>query len=133
MIRHAGLGEAGELWLPPGGEAEWGSSLAENLKREFKEETGLEVTVGKFLFIHEHLQSPLHAVEIFFEVQRTGGSLVKGTDPELPVQQQIIKEVRFLDFVDFKSIGKKRLHARFHHCNSPKDLNNITGYFKFEK
>ena len=133
MIRHAGLGQAGEMWLPPGGEAEWGSSLTENLEREFREETGLKVSVGKFLFVHEHLQAPLHAVEIFFEVRKTGGSLVKGTDPELPDQQQIIKEVRFLDFAEFKSIGKERLHACFRHCHHPKELNKIAGYFKFEK
>lgn len=133
MVRHAGLGEKGELWLPPGGGAEQGSSMGDNLRREFREETGLEVSVGKFLFIHEHLQAPLHAVELFFEVQVTGGRLKKGTDPELPSGQQIIREVRFLDFAEFKTIGKERLHARLRHCNSPEELNNIAGYFKFEK
>ncbi|WP_040664537.1 NUDIX domain-containing protein [Nafulsella turpanensis] len=133
LVRHKGLGEEGELWLPPGGEAEWDSSLPDNLKREFKEETGLEISVKDFLFVHEHLQAPLHAVELFFSVQRKGGHLHRGTDPELSSQEQIIQEVRFMNFDELNRMGMKKLHALFHGCSSMEELNNKAGYFKFEK
>ena len=64
------------------GGLQYGESMQECLKREFEEETGLQVKVKRFLFVNEFLQPPLHAVEFFFEVRITGGNLRTGTDPE---------------------------------------------------
>lgn len=133
MVRHAGLGEKGEMWIPPGGGMEWGQSAPENLQREFKEETGLEVEVEKLMFVHEHLQEPLHALELFFRVHPQGGQLTTGYDPELGVNDQIIKEARYFHFEELKMLGQERLHAMFRHCNSLEGLNNASGYFKFGK
>lgn len=133
LVLHKGLGELGELWLPPGGGLERGQTAPENLKREFLEETGLEVEVGNFLFIHEHLQGSLHAVELFFSVKATGGSLVTGSDPELPPDKQLIQEVRYFNFAELKAFGDQRLHAMLQHCHSLEELNNAKGYFKFGK
>ena len=32
LVKHRGLGALGELWIPPGGEVEWGQSVPENGK-----------------------------------------------------------------------------------------------------
>lgn len=133
LVKHRGLGTLGELWLPPGGEVEWGQSVPENLKREFREETGLEIEVTDFLFVHEHLQNPLHAVELFFHVRRTGGVLKTGSDPELPRNRQLIQEVRYFSFPELKALGPERIHTMLQNHHSLEELNNAKGYFKFGK
>lgn len=133
LVRHAGLGSKGELWIPPGGEVEQGQTVPENLEREFKEETGLEVETGPFLFVHEYLQAPLHAVELFFKVSLKGGTLQTGYDPELPAGQQIIQEVKYFTYPELKLLGSERLHAMLNQFNSLENLINASGYFKFGK
>lgn len=133
LVRHSGLGEEGELWIPPGGGMEWGQTAPENLVREFLEETGLQVKVGPFLFVHEHLKEPIHAVELFFQVYPIGGTLRTGLDPELPKQQQIIQEVRYFHFHELAEINPGRLHAIFNHYKSLEALNIASGYFNFGK
>lgn len=133
LVRHSGIGEEGELWMPPGGGMEWGQSAPENLEREFLEETGLTVKTGPFLFVHEYIKSPLHAVELFFQVTITGGELKKGTDPEFRDDQQIIQEVRFMSFREINLLPPDRLHGIFKTHKSAETLNNASGYFNFEK
>ena len=133
LVRHSGLGQEGILWIPPGGGMEWGQTAPENLAREFLEETGIEVEVGPFMFIHEHLKAPLHAVELFFRVYPLGGELKTGTDPELPDHQQIIQEVRYFSFQELNELKPGHLHAIFSHYRSLDELNNASGYFKFGK
>src|SRR5690606_24196085 len=89
MVKHQ-MGDQ-VLWAPPGGGLEFGESIADALKREMREETGLDVVAGSFLFGCEFLQPPLHAVELFFEAGLKEGDLLNGNDPELP----IISEVAF--------------------------------------
>src|SRR5690606_12765840 len=71
------------FWNVPGGGLQYGSDVIANLKREYLEETGLEIEVKKFLFLHEFLEPPLHAVELYFEVAKVSGILKVGYDPEL--------------------------------------------------
>ena len=68
LAQHKPFGAAGELWIPPGGGMEFGESAQQCLIREFKEETNLNVTVGKLLFVHETLRKPIHSIELFFEL-----------------------------------------------------------------
>lgn len=133
LAAHKGLGSQGELWIPPGGEVELGQSVPDNLEREFMEETGLQVSTGSFLFIHEHLQDPFHAVEIFFKVSVKGGKLQTGHDPELGPGNQIIKDVQYFSYPEIKSLGSERVHAMLRQYNSLDDLINARGYFKFGK
>lgn len=133
LVRHSGIGDEGELWIPPGGGMETGLSAPENLEREFMEETGLAVKTGPLLFVHEYINAPLHAVELFFRVSVSGGILKKGFDPELKTDQQIIQEVRFMSFKEINALPPARLHHILQNHKSEEALNNASGYFKFQK
>ncbi len=95
LIHHKGVGEKGSLWAPPGGGLDFGESAEQTLIREYKEETGLEIAVKEFLFVNEYFAAPLHAVELFFRIEITGGILAKGSDPEMRSNRQIIQELRY--------------------------------------
>jgi 8-oxo-dGTP diphosphatase len=95
LVKHRGLGPAGFLWNPPGGGAQFGESYAETLKREFLEETHLEVEPGDFILFNEHIDDGIHAMELFFEVKKTGGELQLGHDPELKMENQMLVDIRF--------------------------------------
>ena len=94
----------------PAGRLEVGESPIDGARREFEEETGLEIKVGQYLFTHEFLQPPLHAIELFFEVSRIRGKLSRGFDPEMNAGEQIITAVSFLSFEDMKNIESDSLH-----------------------
>lgn len=128
LVKHIGLGEAGFLWSPPGGGMEFGTSAKENLKREYLEETGLEIEVEEFLFIAELVQSPLHAIEVFFKVRSTGGTLIQGVDPELNEDVQIIQKVEFLSIKEFNAIPPAGIHRSFRNIRNFEDIFKIKGY-----
>ena len=111
LINHALYGS--DFWSPPGGGLEFGESVTDCLKREFKEETGLRIKVGEMLFMHELIQPPLHAIELFFNVLSWQGDLQLGLDPEFSKSEQIIKEVRFLSFDEILALPDQSVHAIF--------------------
>jgi 8-oxo-dGTP diphosphatase len=84
------------IWMPPGGGLQFGETMKEGLQREFLEETGLEIEVGELAFINELVEPPFHAVECYFFVQRTGGALLMGADPELPDDEQLLKDLQWV-------------------------------------
>lgn len=131
MIKH-NMGEGRYFWNVPGGGMNFGTSVKENLEREFLEETGLEVETGGFLCNFEFLEPPLHAVELYFEVKVKGGKLVKGTDPELSREKQLITEIAFLDIENLSSIKNEEKHRLFWGIKSLNDVRLWKGYFNFE-
>lgn len=131
LIKHFGIGEKDYLWAPPGGGVEFGSTIIENLIREYKEETGLIVSVKDFLFVNEVYLSPLHAIELFYRVEQVGGELKLGSDPEMNTDDQLIAEICFFDFNEIKKMNNQNVHNLFAHCNSISELLNMNGYFKY--
>jgi len=122
LVCHRGLLPGHDFWAPPGGGLQFGESVRECLQREFKEETGLEVKTGRFLYVNEFLKPPLHALELFFEVVITGGELKKGSDPELPNQEQLITDVAFLKL---NQIGQLPLPAKHSILHQLVDLDDL--------
>lgn len=129
LVNHHSLNKNNDFWGPPGGGMDFGQSAEENLRREFLEETGLIVEVEKFLFVHEYLCSPLHAIELIFKVKRKDGTLKIGIDPELEKDVQIIKDVRFISFNDIEDFGKNNIHQMFFNVKKISDIADLKGYF----
>ena len=102
------------------------------LHTQFSEETGLIIEVKAYLFVHEYLAAPLHAMEHFFSVEKIGGNLALGTDPELYPDSQIIEEVKWMDIKEIRSLPKQALHQIFWGIKSLEDLVLLRGYFNFE-
>ncbi|HAZ26262.1 MAG TPA: NUDIX hydrolase [Algoriphagus sp.] len=131
MIRHL-MGDDRIFWSVPGGGMNYGSDAKNNLKREFAEETGLTVEIGDFLFVHEFLRPPLHAIELFFEVKSCSGQVKLGKDPELEDNHQIITEIAWMSISELRSLPPESVHQIFWGINSLKDLGLWKGYFNFE-
>lgn len=99
--RRARLG----LWCAPGGGAERGRSLPENLAREMMEETGLEVSVGAPCLINEFHdpKSGFHQVDLYFHCTIVSGEISDDwVDPEGVVSQR-----RFFSRSEMASISYK--------------------------
>lgn len=131
LVHHKGLGKQNSLWAPPGGGMEYGEDAKQALQREFMEETGLDISIERFLFVHEYLDPPLHGIELFFEIKRTGGILKKGYDPEMSANDQLITEIGFKDLNLLKSQALDSLHYVLKQISEINSILNQSGYFKF--
>ncbi|MEB2779898.1 NUDIX hydrolase [Algoriphagus persicinus] len=131
MIKHL-MGNGKILWSVPGGAMHFGQPAIENLKREFSEETGLDIEVKEYLFVNEYLAAPLHAMEHFFRVEKIGGKLTLGMDPELYADSQIISEIKWMSINEIQSLPKEALHQIFWEIKCLEDLVLLRGYFNFE-
>jgi len=66
-------------WVLPGGGVEFGESAARCLEREFREELGLRIRTGRFLFCDEvRLKKKSgHNIDLYFSCRLAGGSRVR--------------------------------------------------------
>ncbi len=132
LVKHRALTRHGYFYAPPGGGMQYGESAEDCLEREFIEECGLEIEVGSFLFTHEFLRPPLHAIELFFAVEARGGQLITGQDPEMGQGEQIIEQVQYLLPEEIEREKGEQMHHMINLCQNPKDLMKCRGYFKFD-
>ena len=85
LLVNAYPGQHSNLWCAPGGGAEAGQSLPENLAREVHEETGLTIAVGAPCLINEfhNPEDGFHQVDLFFRCTVTAGQITDDwADPE---------------------------------------------------
>jgi 8-oxo-dGTP diphosphatase len=129
LVRHKSTINNNAFWAPPGGGLNYGETAIACLKREMKEETGLDVKVGRFLFINEFIQPPLHAIEYFFEVNEIDGAVSTGSDPEAEPDKQLIESVEFLSLRDINKIPLSDKHRMLHHLYSLDDLLGMDNHF----
>ena len=124
LVNHRSL-QSINFWAPPGGGLEFGEKVENALKREFGEETGLEIAVVRFAFGCEYVQDPLHAIELFFHVKRLGGTLITGYDPEL----QLIQGATYMTEAEIIGIAPSELHGIFRIAHDENGLNQLSGFY----
>jgi len=66
LLIQRGQPPAQGFWHVPGGKLEAGESLTEGVRREVKEETGLDVTIGPIMAVVERRQEGFHYIIIDF-------------------------------------------------------------------
>ena len=131
LVEHKGFGPLGTLFIPPGGGLEFGETAESCLEREYLEETGLNIKVEEFLFAHEFVKPPLHAIELFFKVSRIKGELKLGSDPEMPADNQVISSVDFYSSRELSEMDSELLHNMLQKEPDPVKFEHLRGFFKF--
>lgn len=119
-----------DFWAPVGGGIELGETAEQALVREFQEETTLQIRPGKFLFGCEFINPPLHAIELFFEVLEVKGTVSLGQDPESPRNQQILTNIRYMDFDELMAIKPDERHGILSLVKSAGELKNLSGFYR---
>ena len=122
LVNHSLYGSGTDFWSPPGGGVEFGESARDTVKREFFEETGLMVEVGKMYFVNEFIKPPLHAIELFFEILSADGIIEQGSDPEFTESNQIIREVRFWSAAELAGLPPGSRHSLLQNLDSVGDI-----------
>ena len=100
LVRHEKGGKS--YHLLPGGGVEFGETIEQALIREFKEETGIDITVGKLVLVHDSLPKDLHrqVLNLYFVV--TAGKLAIKVTPD-----GILKDADFYLLDDFSKMTIK--------------------------
>lgn len=112
------------FWSPPGGGWQFGETIQDCLRREFQEETGLAVTVGRFLHLHEYQTTDLQALELFFEVMPEDGAAVPllGHDPEHPQEAQLLTALAFMKPQQLIQLPPSQVHPMLRQIISTDDV-----------
>jgi 8-oxo-dGTP diphosphatase len=107
LVRHEKNGKS--YWLVPGGGVDFGESAEEALVREYKEEVGLDVKVGKLVLVHDSIPPNRHrqvlnlyflVTTASFELKVTQDAVLKGAEfhplaefPKLKVNPDVKEEI----------------------------------------
>ena len=104
LAQHDGLWGPDPFWTPPGGGVEFGEGLAEALRREVAEETGVDVEVGPVRYALDFVRPPLHAVSFYLSCRTADlGAARLGTDPELG-DRQMLRDLRLVPFDELAAL-----------------------------
>jgi ADP-ribose pyrophosphatase YjhB (NUDIX family) len=83
LVKHRRAGQ--EYYLLPGGGLEWGETCSQGLNREFEEELGVPVKVGRLLVVNESIEphGRRHILNLAFYVRLASRNFNLHTDQRL--------------------------------------------------
>ena len=108
-------------WEPPGGVLELGEGIADGVRREVREETGLDVEPIALTGVYKNM--PRGIVALVFRCKITGGDLTItdeatgfrwATEAELPTLMAEVYAIRVLDALHDPATPAVRLHDGVH-------------------
>ncbi|MGY3569118.1 NUDIX domain-containing protein [Vibrio paucivorans] len=100
---------SGEYWIPPGGGMEKGDrSSKDGLKREFLEETGLEVEVGELICVREFLETHTECYHAEFFYQITAFSGEPHTDNLVGLNDE--QYIQSVEWIAINELDGKRVY-----------------------
>lgn len=95
----------GEYFLFPGGGVQIGETLAETVRREMLEETGIKIRIKKLVYIDDWIKDKknnLRVLNVFFLVEKIGGSLIQGEKDDGKIKSLKWIPLKDLDKLDFR-------------------------------
>jgi ADP-ribose pyrophosphatase YjhB (NUDIX family) len=108
LVNHKNKISGAEIWIPPGGGLQEGEDIFSCATRETFEETGLNVTLGKILYLREFVESESNRYhfEIFILAESFGGEVaVENAEPSN--QSYYIKEAKFCSPKEMRKLNVK--------------------------
>lgn len=93
-----------DIWMVPGGGIEEGENSVDAAVREIKEETGLDIEVGKLIWHVEEVSERGQRFVNFFMGRIIGGQMALGLDPEFDEDSQVLREVKFMSRQEIEEI-----------------------------
>jgi ADP-ribose pyrophosphatase YjhB (NUDIX family) len=77
----------------PGGGLEWGEGLADGLKREIKEELGLDAAIGELLYVNDFFQKSAfrdndQLISFYFKVDQIDCYKIPVSNHEIPLTEE---------------------------------------------
>jgi len=103
-LRAADKNYMANFWDIPGGTIEFGEKTYDALTREIKEETGLNVKVGKFLYCYDYISEVnpnRHQFQMVFECEYLSGDVILNPREHQKYRWLTLKEMESLPKIAF--------------------------------
>jgi len=122
-------------WSLPGGKLDIGETLERCLKREMKEETGLDVKVKELVYVTDRINAQIHVVHMSFLVEKTDNGVLPAAwqhvDPSPSYSSDSIREIRMVPLTELEKYGYSPKWCQLVKDNFPERGSYKGNYFTF--